>query len=230
MRVAIVFSVSAWGCTGGKDAAESEFVSLEIEQSPAEVTIGETLSLEAVATRDNGETEVVTDQAIWESTDLAVASVDLGTVETLGSGEVTVTASYDGLSDEHMLEVIDMGPYDANISGDWSPQHGEQGLTFWVRLIDDADGTVIACGSAVEPSAIWSVSATDVLMSGHVYHAEAFADVNGDGEANDPGHMYTGNPKPPASKDQVFQVPHFGAAPLWEGAGCQEGTALLSAP
>lgn len=203
------------GCGG------AELTSVEIEpSSPEALEIGAVLDLSATATYSNGDSEDVTDLAEWSSSDGAVLSIEGGAAEGLSEGTSELTASFEGLSDTISLDVIDLGPYDVTISGDWSPQHGEQGLTFYVRLFDETDGKVVACGSVVSETAIWSVSGVDVLQAGHVYHGEAFADVNMDGECNDPGHSYIGDPRRPANKAQSFDVPHSGPAPEWEGAPC----------
>jgi hypothetical protein len=120
----------------------------------------------------------------------------------------------------------DAGPYAVSVSGDWSRQHDGQGLTFFARVVDDADGTVAACGSQTADGAIWLVTGEAILVAGRDYHAEAFADVNGNGLADDDGHTYESNPGGVVSGAQSFEVAHRGDAPAWTGTACNGEPAL----
>jgi hypothetical protein len=67
-----------------------------------------------------------------------------------------------------------------------------------------------------------------VLIAGHTYHAEAFADVSDDGVPNDVGHTYLSGPKPAASKAQAFEVLHSGPPPSWDTEACAAGVPPLT--
>lgn len=196
----------------------------------ASVALGGTVQLTAVLQPEDGAEEDVTADAAWESSDPAVASVDAGLVSGDALGTTTITATLGDVIAELAFEVLDPGPYDATVTGDWSPQHGGQDLMFFARVVDDADGSVVACGSVRQEDAVWTLTAPGVLVAGHEYHAEAFADVNADGVPNDPGHAYFSETKRPAQKDQEFVVPHSGGAPDWADEACAAGAPPLSAP
>lgn len=201
---------------------------LSLSDPATEVALGGTAQLVAVLTSDDGSTEDVTASADWSVDDEALATVDAGLVTGVAPGTVTVTVTVDDQTADAALEVLDPGPYDVSVTGDWGPQHGGQGLSFFARIVDEADGTIVACGSQVAEDAVWSLTAADVLVSGHEYHAEAFADVNGDGEANDNGHEYYSEPKRPAAKDQAFEVLHSGPPPDWNGPACDGALGTLA--
>jgi Bacterial Ig-like domain (group 2) len=196
----------------------------------ASVDLGGTVQLTAVLQPEDGAEEDVTADATWESSDPAVASVDAGLVSGDALGAATITATLGDVSAELAFEVLDPGPYDVSVTGDWSPQHGGQNLFFFARIVDDADGSVVACGSVQREDAVWTLAAADVILAGHEYHAEAFADVNGDGVPNDPGHIYFSETKRPAKKDQDFEVAHSGGAPDWADEACGASDPALTAP
>ncbi|MEQ1506461.1 MAG: Ig-like domain-containing protein [Myxococcota bacterium] len=202
------------------DTDAAAVVSVAIDPADlGSIAPGATATATATATYDDGTTADVTADADWTSSDDAVATVATGVVTGVAAGAATITAAYDGQQGDATLAVSG-GVFDALVEGDWSPQHGGQSQTFFARLVDEDDGTIVACGSVTEESAIWSMSFPGVLIADHRYHAEAFADINKDGEANDPGHMYFSVTKKKVAEDQTFDVPHAGPAPDWSGVGC----------
>lgn len=209
------------GCGAGDGAMEVS--------GAATIAPGEDVQLTATVHHEDGTDEDVTADADWSSSDEAVAVVDAGLVSGIAAGAATISATFDGVTADAEVEVeeADAGPYAVRVFGDWSPQHGGQGRTVFARVVDDADGSVVACGSEVADDAIWSLSAEGVLVAGRTYHAEAFADVSGDGLPNDAGHMYLSGAKPPASKDQSFEVLHSGPAPAWDTEACAAGVPPL---
>jgi hypothetical protein len=213
MRISLLWLVVGCG--------SPEVVSLAVEPGTVDrLGVDGTQSFQAIATFDDDSTEDVTASAEWSSSDDAVASVDAGVVSGVAPGEATVSVRYEGSADELTLEVLRLGPFDVTINGDWSPQHGSQGLTFYARLIDDTDGTSVACGGVVADDAVWSLSGAALLQLDHRYHAEAFADVNGDGLVNDPGHAYFSETTRKVSAEQSILVEHAGGAPDWTGPAC----------
>ncbi|MEQ1571135.1 MAG: hypothetical protein ABMA64_36230 [Myxococcota bacterium] len=217
-----------WACQGGSDPA-AVMVGLAIDPEVAEpVDIGGSLAFTATASYDDDTTADVTDAAAWTSSDPAVGSIEAGVLEALGKGATTVGAELDGFQAEVDVEVTDPGPYRATVEGDWSLQHGGQGQEIFARIVDDADGSVVACGSVVSESAEWTLTADDVLLAGHTYHGEAFADVNDNRLVDDNGHAYVGESEKPAKKDQKLVVSHSGLPPDWFGEPCDPATPTLT--
>lgn len=195
--------------------------------APDGLALGGELQLTATALYDDGTESDVTADATWSTSDDAVLGVSGGLLEGLALGEATVEASFEAVSASLDVTVADLGPFSVTVSGDWSPQHGGQGLAFFARVVDDTAGDVVACGSLVSEEAVWSLSAADVLEAGHRYHAEAFADVNGDGLVNDPGHLYQSEPSRKVGQDLKLAVEHAGAAPDWTDEPCGAEPALV---
>jgi hypothetical protein len=70
-------------------------------------TVGQTIALTARATLSDGSTPVVTGAAAWTTSDPAVATVgaSTGLVTLVSAGSVTITATYDGQSDNLAITV-----------------------------------------------------------------------------------------------------------------------------
>lgn len=208
-------------CADPADSGAPAPVALTL--SPAAVDpldVGDTTELIARLAYDDGSSEDLGAGASWTSSDPAVAGVSAGLVTALAAGTTEIGAEVDGFGATLTLSVVDPGPWAATVMGDWHRQHEGQGLSYFARVVDEADGAVVACGTQLADDAVWSMSAPGLLLPGHTYHAEAFADVNGDGLADDEGHAYVGDPGEPAEGPQTFEVRHAGTAATWEGVPC----------
>lgn len=100
----------SWGCdtSGGGggddepgDAAAATALSFDVETGA--ITVGETLTLTASATYEDGTTKAAT--VTWASSDTAIATVDDGTVTAIAAGEVTITATLETLTATFTLTV-----------------------------------------------------------------------------------------------------------------------------
>ena len=91
-HVLFLFSLVILAACGGKEK-ETEVQSIAISQPSAELTVGETLSLEATVSPSNA----TYDEIIWTSTMPKVASVtNSGLVSALSEGNTTITAMAGG--------------------------------------------------------------------------------------------------------------------------------------
>ncbi len=81
--------------TDGEAAADS-----------ANVELGQSISFAAAAQKSGQEDFTATNDAVWTSSDTAIATVKAGTVTLLSVGETTITASYKGRTDTIKLKVV----------------------------------------------------------------------------------------------------------------------------
>lgn len=194
------------GCAGGDVAVEGLEVG-RADGSDDPVAIGEVVALTATASLADGSAGDVTAEVAWTSSDDGVLTVDGTSVTGVAVGSAELTATYEDVSATLALDVVDEGPYDVVVSGDWSRQHGNGTFDYYVRVVDDG-GNVATCGMVTSSDGLWSYSAPDVLVAHHLYHGEAFADVNADGLANDGGHRYMSDPAVKAEGDLAFEIAH----------------------
>lgn len=80
---------------------------LRIEPPEATVKVGETAQFRAIAMFSDGSEQDVTTDATWSVSDQSVASTNAGNATGLAPGQVTVTASWQGLSATAALTVVE---------------------------------------------------------------------------------------------------------------------------
>ncbi|MGE5702989.1 MAG: Ig-like domain-containing protein [Clostridia bacterium] len=79
---------------------------LEIQPSNLQVEVGQVEQLTLTATLSNKKTQDVTEQAIWESSEPTVATIDeSGKLTAMASGTTVITAAYGGKTTEITVEV-----------------------------------------------------------------------------------------------------------------------------
>lgn len=105
MTVAMLTAVAACGGSsptapsGGGGGSTSATLTAVNVGGTSSVTLGQTAQLKATAMRSDGSEQDVTSQAAWLSSDPAVAAVSTtGVLTPLKTGNVTVTATYQGKS------------------------------------------------------------------------------------------------------------------------------------
>jgi len=95
------------GCGGGGSSAPASpsppaaptVTSTGVTGTATFTARGQAVQLTATATMSNGTSQVVTGQATWQSSNAAVATVTAaGSVTSVGNGEATITATYQGVS------------------------------------------------------------------------------------------------------------------------------------
>lgn len=230
MRKVLVFGLmfgmlAAWnaGCTGDDDDDDHEApVSIAISGGTV-VNVGSNLQLTATATYEDASTEDITTQSAWTTSSAANATVGAATglVTGVSSGPATITATHDGISGDVAVTVGTGGTatFNGTVNGAWSAQHAGGG-TFFARIVDNAGGAVIFCGSETNGDGSVSVVAPGALVAGHTYHAEMFMDFDGDGMSDDVGHLYQSPAGVAVGANQTFTVLHSGTAPTWTGVAC----------
>lgn len=77
-----------------------------VNAAPAEVVIGQTATLEAIASFSDGRTQDVSANAVWTSLDNKVLSVSGGVVSGLNEGSAGVRATFSGFSDTLTMSVV----------------------------------------------------------------------------------------------------------------------------
>jgi uncharacterized protein YjdB len=93
-------TATLYGVSGHVDVsvARAQVQSLTITPSSVSVAKGSTQGLKAMATLQDGSSAELTDEAMWSTSDAAIATVTNGLVEAVGEGVATITAVVDGVS------------------------------------------------------------------------------------------------------------------------------------
>ncbi|MBI5499403.1 MAG: Ig-like domain-containing protein [Deltaproteobacteria bacterium] len=121
---------------------DAQVTQVIVEPPNATINVGDTTDFTARAVYDDGTDEDVTDTAVWNSSDDAIATVDAGTVTGEAVGTATITAAFGGetsnaatviVSELHTLDEIQITPPTATI-----PVDGEQP---YIALGTFLDGT-----------------------------------------------------------------------------------------
>lgn len=105
----VVITASLAGISGSATldvTASVVLVSIAVTPASAMIAVEETQEFTATATYSDGDTDDVTDEAIWASSDEAVATVEAGVATGVGAGSATITATLDGISGEAALDVV----------------------------------------------------------------------------------------------------------------------------
>jgi hypothetical protein len=77
-----------------------------INSAPAQVVVGQSLQLEAIATYSDGSTQNVAANAVWTSLDSNTLTVSGGLVTGVATGSAGVTAAFSGFSDTLTVTVV----------------------------------------------------------------------------------------------------------------------------
>ncbi|MDH5716156.1 MAG: Ig-like domain-containing protein [Spirochaetia bacterium] len=96
--ISIIAAIFMLNCTSEIDT--NRVTELSLSPDGKSVLIGKTLSLSAVEIYKDGKTSDVTGSASWSTSDSTIATISAGVITGVKSGKVTVTASYEGFSDE----------------------------------------------------------------------------------------------------------------------------------
>jgi hypothetical protein len=112
------------------DAADVTVVSLAVTPAtPASIALGLGATLTATATYSDGSDANVTAQATWISLQPSIATVSAGAVSSVATGSATISATFDGASDDVLVTVtaaqllsIDVEPDSATIVAGESQQ------------------------------------------------------------------------------------------------------------
>ena len=124
------------------EQAAAELVGLTLLLTETTIETGETVGTSVTAQFDNGSEVAVTGAAAVESRDSTVATVVEGAVTGESAGTATVTAEYEGVSDETELTVEAAGGADFEVAVD-APATAATGETLTVTV------TVTNAGDAV---------------------------------------------------------------------------------
>jgi len=84
---------------------EVTLVSIAVTPESASILIGDTQQFTAMGTYSDDTTVDITAEAVWTSSDAAVATVELGLATGVALGTATITATLDGISGSASLEV-----------------------------------------------------------------------------------------------------------------------------
>ena len=176
--VSLLLPVMA-GCGGGGNEAEpSEAVDTEpvpvlIEVTPltAEVATGSRLQYLAAATYSDSSTKSITDIVEWASTDSEVVVLDAsGQATAQAEGDVTITATLEGISGSALLDVISSSSTGTFLSVNPQKASLETGQSMQFQATQNkSDGTA----EDVSTKATWSSSAPAVAAVDSTGKAQA---------------------------------------------------------
>uniref|UniRef100_UPI00261F0B8B Ig-like domain-containing protein n=1 Tax=uncultured Shewanella sp. TaxID=173975 RepID=UPI00261F0B8B len=139
------------------DADRDDISSLALTPSVAYVNLNGTQTYTLVATYSDNSTSTVTSFADWSSSDTAIATIDTGVATGVSEGEVTITASLNGVSTTATLYVENPAPTSLVITPvNQTTQQGTQ-LQYTATLYYD-DYTSLDVTDATET--VWSSSDT----------------------------------------------------------------------
>ncbi len=108
--VTITATLNAISDDASLEVTAAVVTAVNLTPAVGEVPVGRTLQLNATAVFSNGDTQEVTDQAEWSSSNPGFATVSnsggRGLVTAVAVGAVTITASFGGFSDSAGLEIV----------------------------------------------------------------------------------------------------------------------------
>jgi len=212
-------------CSGDDDDDDAHEIPVSIAiTGGTALNVGSNLQLIATATHEDASIEDVTTTSAWTSSSAANATVGAATglVTGVSSGPTTITATHDGVVGTFNLTVSTASgaTFNGTVSADWSGAHGGSNITYFARILDNAGGAIVYCSSVMNTTAVVNLVGTGVLVAGHTYHAEQFADLNSNGMADDAGHSYMSANGVAVGANQTFSIAHTGGAPTWTGVAC----------
>jgi len=90
----------------GKGAGGPTLVSIAINPTNATVAVGSTLQFQAFGSYSDGSRKNITNEALWSSSDVAIATITPGGLATgVAPGAVTIIAAYEGIDGAATLTV-----------------------------------------------------------------------------------------------------------------------------
>lgn len=156
------------GCSGSDDPAgeametEATLVMISVTPTTAEAQKGDQLQYTATATYSDGATSDITAKAEWKSSDEDVVTIGTGGLAAAqAEGDVTITATLEGVSGYALLTVVAGIIPSTGTFLSITPQKAsiEVGESMWFQAMQTgADGSIVNLSSEVT----WSSSATNI--------------------------------------------------------------------
>ena len=138
-------------------------ISVTVSGTAAFSAVGETRQLTATATMSNGSTQNVTSQATWQSSNVAIVTVNAsGLATAVGSGTASITATYQSRQSTPLTVEVRLTP---NISGTWRGRYfaldgsGSDGQMTWQLT---QSGSTFAGTFSITGDLIWGTVAGSI--------------------------------------------------------------------
>ncbi|WP_299496278.1 Ig-like domain-containing protein [uncultured Shewanella sp.] len=172
----VSFTLMVINCNNSSDN-RNEIVSLIISPESTLISIDETQSYTLQATYNNGNTETITDDAEWSSSDTEIAIInDIGIATGIDNGTVNITATLYGISASAILVVNNSPPKKLVITPQYHTIQQGSTLQYTADLILDNDTVVDVTD---DPYIDWSSSHTNYAIISQTGLAQAQDNVKG---------------------------------------------------
>ena len=239
----VVITASLAGISGSATLEVSEAAppeptleSVVVSPETSMTSVGETYQFTATGTYSDETTDDITDEAMWASTDEAVATVEAGVATGVGEGTATITATLEGKTGSASLEVvvvlparIEVNPESASIRITRTEQ-----FTATATLVDESgtyETTADVTDEANWESSNTSVATVEAGLANGVGGGTTTITATFDGESDSatlrvrrPTPVPTPTPIPP-DQQVIIGAPEGGAAEVIDpGQGTQVST------